>query len=284
MTIRKARQNDDTLHRLEDIETEEVSVVDNAANKRKFLVVKNSEESNMPIGPEVVEGSNGFLTTRAPVALTSEIQKSIVDTLSKALEGLGVIVEAAKGAEIVKADDEIKIPDEMMKSITEAVDSISGLEIVKARDEDKDKKPRSYAGGSKPKSDDDVSKANGLLTELEGFMNDLKANLAEAKRAPQDAPNTQGPNVGSGVQPDTSVVSDAASTPGLADLMKSVETLTKSVGELNGLKSTVSKQASDINALRSGVGLPASETPAGVQKGAEDVAWPSDMNAKKRDY
>jgi len=54
-----------TAFRLTDIEVEEVSVVDRAANQRRFLVVKSSTSTRL--GAEVVAGADGALTiAKAP--------------------------------------------------------------------------------------------------------------------------------------------------------------------------------------------------------------------------
>jgi len=59
--------DEDDLHRLRDIVVEEVSLVDRAANKRRFLVVKRSgdmpEDENL--GAEVVPDDNGGLNASA---------------------------------------------------------------------------------------------------------------------------------------------------------------------------------------------------------------------------
>jgi hypothetical protein len=55
----------DTAFRLTDIQVEEVSMVDRAANQRRFLVVKSSASTRL--GAEIVSGADGALTiSKAP--------------------------------------------------------------------------------------------------------------------------------------------------------------------------------------------------------------------------
>lgn len=59
-------ENDDRVSRLvtrlQDLLVEEISAVDRAANKRRFLVIK-TEGDNMPTGDEIVEHDDGTMTT-----------------------------------------------------------------------------------------------------------------------------------------------------------------------------------------------------------------------------
>lgn len=98
--------NSAQVHRLTDIRVEEVSMVDKAANKRKFLVVKRHEEKKaMPTGAEVIPGPNGTFTTAAPTppppvpaaagtettekaacTMTAEMKAGLSDALATAIE------------------------------------------------------------------------------------------------------------------------------------------------------------------------------------------------------
>jgi len=376
------KPNDDTIHRLRDIEVEEVSVVDRAANKRKFLVVKRGEN----MGAEVTKTSDGSMTTRTPIKMRTEWREALVETAADALERLATIVETAKSA-VECDDDDLTFPTDIAGEITSIAEAISDLPvmfskqmttaqindlpdaafaIVKpggSKDDDGKTVPRSLRvfphhrsnvkdpsehssldvphlrnalarlsqadltaeerakvkahleahadavlasrGGdpslvkgneSTSKADDDdgrtdIDKAHWMSTFKELF-DQLKTVVEDAKRAPQDAPNTRGPNVGSGVQPDPDATARAdqffAEIPGLKDLMKSiqgmtetVQTLSKSIGDI---KTDVSKQASKISKLETGIDEPASRQPDRTEtaKGDDGVTWPLDMNRKER--
>lgn len=52
------------LFRLKDIITQEVSTVDRAANKRRWLIVKKETDMNPPQGPEVIQKDGRFVVTK----------------------------------------------------------------------------------------------------------------------------------------------------------------------------------------------------------------------------
>ncbi len=60
MQVAKAGSSKDGVHRLEDIEVQEVSLVDRPANKRAFLIVKRSDEMTTQVTPD---GKGGFTAT-----------------------------------------------------------------------------------------------------------------------------------------------------------------------------------------------------------------------------
>lgn len=59
VAVAKAEGSNEGVHRLEDIEVKEVSLVDRPANKRPFLVVKRSDQMTTQIQPD---GKGGFTT------------------------------------------------------------------------------------------------------------------------------------------------------------------------------------------------------------------------------
>lgn len=102
-------KRDATQHRLTDIETEEVSLVDKGANKRKFAVIKRDLETNtMSRGPEMFEDINkektivektetvvetAVTTTDAPV---DEKASAILEGMTAGLEKLASLTEMVK--------------------------------------------------------------------------------------------------------------------------------------------------------------------------------------------
>ncbi len=111
--------------------------------------------------------------------------------------------------------------------------------------------------------------------------------------APSGAPNTAGPNMGAGTQPDTTTVSDATAQfeseyPNLAAMMKNeniqppVDGIQQVIQKLDSLKTMVKKQSDRISSLENGVDLPSSGVPEQVNKGQGEadgeVDWPLDLN------
>lgn len=96
----------DSKHRLTDIETEEVSLVDKGANKRKFAVIKRDlETNNMSRGPEMFEDINKAdatstevttLAAETTVAVVDEKASAILEGMTAGLEKLASLTEMVK--------------------------------------------------------------------------------------------------------------------------------------------------------------------------------------------
>jgi len=115
----------DQVHRLHEMITEEVSMVDRAANRRKFLIVKREGDA-MPTGAAVTAGPNGLTTTpaggagatttpaadaqpttKAGATLTKDAQKALADCMDEVLSQLEDAQKLIDGAKIV--DDETQM-------------------------------------------------------------------------------------------------------------------------------------------------------------------------------
>ncbi len=104
---------DPATHRLTDIETEEVSLVDKGANKRKFAVIKRDLEAiKMSRGPEMFEDINkADATTVATVesattsttSVVDEKASAILESMTTGLEQLASLTELVK-AHVEKAE------------------------------------------------------------------------------------------------------------------------------------------------------------------------------------
>ena len=127
-----AQPSVDAVHRLHDMVTEEVSLVDRPANKRKFLVVKNEKGTNMPAGAEVVAGANGQLTAagqapaptaKASISLTAGAKEALAAVLADCLENLTAASEAIDGATVVELDEEMD-PGEVGDMLMECAEAL----------------------------------------------------------------------------------------------------------------------------------------------------------------
>jgi archaellum component FlaC len=272
----------DKLHRLEDILVEEVSAVDRAANKRKFLVIKRGQ--TMKTGPEVVQGADGNLIT-ATIKMRPQWKEGIMEAAADALERLAGLVETTKAA-TESDDDSIEFPTEISGELSAIADAIGGiakkLGVSKAAP---DVDPDAGGNGGNPDSDpepSDVAKGH-WMTALQGMFDDLRKVIDEAKQAQPKA--TDVPNVGSGTQPDkeAAVPGEKFFADAFAGLTKSIKGLEESFDQV---QTTVHKQAEKINDLESAVDSQSSRTPeAPIQKADDDeVTWPMDMAGKKRDF
>lgn len=125
-------KDEDRLYRLRDMETREVSLVDRAANKRKFLIVKRGDAMPVPDLPELTVGDDGQLTQieggqdRPVFKLRSEWKEKIASAATSALEKIEDLIQAIKGAE--ETDEEgIEFPAEVLSEIQGIADAISGI-------------------------------------------------------------------------------------------------------------------------------------------------------------
>lgn len=146
------------LFRLTDIVTREVSVVDRAANQRKFLLVKRSgdmankkrevqvgkdgelESKPEPNGTEAQpggdKGDNGGAETQPAMRLAKADKEKLEQAVAKGLEVLGAVKERLAKAEEPAEGEEPSEQAEVVSSLTEAVsamaDAIPGEEATEA--------------------------------------------------------------------------------------------------------------------------------------------------------
>ena len=268
---------DDNLHRLEDILVEEVSTVDRAANKRKFLIIKRGQE--MKTGSEVVRDGNGNLVT-ATIKMRPQWKEGIIEAAADALERLAGLVETTKGA--TESDDEtIEFPTEVSGELTAIADAIGGiakkLGVVKASDSD----AGGNGGDPDPQPDQQDEK---VLAAVQSMFDDLRKVIDESKKTQPKKSQTQESNVGSGEQPDK-----GAAVPGekfFADALKGLQKSIEGIkGSIDQVQTTVHKQAEKITDLESTIDSPSSQDPEQpTQAAGDDVSWPMDMAAKERKY
>jgi len=113
------------VHRLLDMEVKEVSLVDRAANRRRFLLIKREEGMETPIGDEVIENENGELTTE-PESVPEDVDKamgpipkgvkdSVLKVATEALSKLMGVVNKIKDAPTTDEQIDQPIPAELMK-------------------------------------------------------------------------------------------------------------------------------------------------------------------------
>jgi len=140
------------ITRLVDMLVEEVSLVDRAANRRKFLVVKRSEP--MPLGVEVVQRSDGTFTANAPaaasgtpestpkanIALTKDAQAALQGLIDNALAMVEDAQAMVKKAKVVEdpVEQDIGALVELMSQVAEgfedALDAL-GAQVVESPNE-----------------------------------------------------------------------------------------------------------------------------------------------------
>lgn len=124
---------DAKVTRLTDMVTEEVSLVDRAANRRKFLFVKRDD--SMSTGAAVVAGPNGLTTgsqaqaapapatadnvdtSKAAAVLPKDVKESMLSVLEEASSSIDTIMKSVKGAKVSDKPEEYTGMDEIMDEV-----------------------------------------------------------------------------------------------------------------------------------------------------------------------
>lgn len=132
MTFKAA---DRVVHELTDIDTNEVSIVDRAANKRKFLTVKR--DGGSMAGREVTpNGKGGFTATGANKSKTRKaamefppgFKEMVTPMLDKASEMLGALQDAVKSGAAAEIGDDAELPGVPAEFVTQAQNIITMLD------------------------------------------------------------------------------------------------------------------------------------------------------------
>lgn len=241
------------VHRLVDMVVEEVSLVDRAANKHRFLVVKRDESmadktknssAKPSAAPNAPESDGAEQVTKA-IGDALGIATTALEALTNAIEQLGQIVGDADTTPIVA-------------ELAEELSSVAGQ--------------LASAAGVEPTASGTSSDVSGAVEGVRSMLAQVSELLASsatknaAEQAPPGAPTAASepqPAVQTGEPDDVSkqLASVAASMRTLADAMKD--------------------QSQRLGRLEKGVGLPNSrqgpERPA-ARAGSEEVSWPLDLN------
>lgn len=245
----KPNAQGDGVHRLVDMVVEEVSLVDRAANKHRFLVVKRDAPMNTPKQPETDDEEQDGEDTppkgkkKKPATRKAEAS-AVVTAASAVLERLTEAVEALGEASDAEATE---LCAELCEELSEAASALAELAGVDAPSDEANK---SVSVG------ETVAKVRELLAGVTSMLS-LAKEEAPTEPAPPPAP-------AAGPAPEARV------TEQLEAVASSLRTLTDAVKE----------QGQRLGRLEKGVALPNSRSaPERAEKRADqDVGWPLDLN------
>jgi hypothetical protein len=236
------------VHRLVDMVVEEVSLVDRAANKHRFLVVKRdapmkdktepkTDDAAKPEG-DPPEKPKKKPAKKADTADAIATATAILERLTSAVEMLGEATD----------EDADQILIELAGELSEAAAEIAEAAGV-AEDEEEEGEAAKNASVA-----DTVAKVRALLGEVTSMLEKAKAGDAD--------PETVEP-------PALAVASDGQVSKQLEGIATSLRTLTGAVKE----------QGQRLARVEKGTGVPNSRThderPPARE---EDVGWPLDLN------
>jgi uncharacterized coiled-coil protein SlyX len=234
-------ESDSSVHRLVDMVVEEVSLVDRAANKRRFLIVKRDED----MSDEELE--------KAPEADTPPDEGSSdggpLTAAAAALESLTALVESLATVGVDGADTRLT---DLANELRMIASSLSG-----------DSEPPPESDSEEPS---DAEKQAKSFDQMVAATKSAIARFAELARAarPQKAAAAEPPQAPS-----------PAAQP--SALEATVEKLAQSVA---ALAHTVDEQSQRLGRVEKQFGTPASappeERPARAKPTA--VGWPLDLN------
>ena len=241
---------DDGVHRLVDMVVEEVSLVDRAANKHRFLIVKRDDAMD--------DDNTTDTTTTDPspsAAPTAKLDDgTALGAALTALESLTGLVELLGSLGADQADARLAEVAEQL--------------LARSAGDDEDVEARAK-GDAATKSTEPSTFAGNVTAAKQAL-----ARLAElAAKVP--AAETETP-----AQPEPAVAakdSSATATPSVTD------SLAKLADSFRALSETVKEQQQRLGRVEKQFGLPNSAAPAERMSKAtvEDVGWPLDLNKPK---
>ncbi len=248
----------DGVHRLVDMVVEEVSLVDRAANKHRFLIVKRDDamDDNKQASAETEQttdkGAPGASQTEVSMAVAGD---SSLGAALAALESLTAMVELLGSLGADSSDQRLAALAEQLRSTAEQILERTGYGTADAEVESRAKH------GNEPKTDSggpfasQVDAAKLALSRLAQLATQLPPTKTDKREEPVAAPDTP------------------ALTESFAKLADSFRALSETVKEQQQRLGRVEKQFGLPNSATSGEHAPAARD--------EDVGWPLDLNKPK---
>lgn len=308
-----SEENPKQVFRLTDMSVEEVSVVDRAANRRKFLVVKR--EGDMAIGAKVTTNSDGTLTAALPPANTpsatesapaapTETEAAAKGISPEAKQAFSTVVEGAleglaKAKQLLASGGSTEgVLDAVVKVADDLADSVFAFLGIEG--------DGSNAGLTAPADEPDAPAGMGKRLEVR------RAKRVVAKDAGEKTANAIVAKYGAKMSKerlDRFQTALQVFQELLADVMPKVDT-DKAKGEmsagiaeqkpgekpatqpttakkgidpaaqklLNQAAATIKKQAEQLGALRNTTQASNSAEVEVTKSRGQDVSWPLDMN------
>jgi hypothetical protein len=253
----------DDVTRLIDMVVEEVSLVDRAANQRRFLLVKRSDvmsdepsqdddlhggadgADDAALPADLTDGEGGPAPAGASEPTAAAPRGASTEAVVAALEALTGVVEVLASQHLAKAKKPAAPPVDDEEDVADG-----GLDEADEEDDAPDAPPPRRRAPPPPKKQ---TKAQ------EGALADVRAQLARIELAVgRRPPPTPAP-------PAANPITDR-----LAEIAKM----------LGALKAQVAGQAGRLTKVEKNVGVPASAPLDGARpKAPDDVSWPLDINA-----
>ncbi len=255
------------VHRLIDMVVEEVSLVDRAANKHRFLVVKRDESmadktkktgAKPPAAPPAPERDGAQQVSKA-IGDALGIATTALEALTNAIEQLGQVVGDADTTPIVA---------ELAEELSEVAGQLASAAGVEP---------------SEPDASGDVASAvEGVRTML-SQVSDLLASTATKNDAAPPAPAPDAAPATPAAEPPSAPAPNGEQqpAPAAAEPDGVSKQLASVASSLRTLTDAMKDQSQRLGRLEKGVGLPNSrQAPerSAARQGTDEVSWPLDLN------
>jgi hypothetical protein len=240
------------VHRLVDMVVEEVSLVDRAANKHRFLVVKRREPMADEETKEPAPKDGAPEDAPPPPKKKKPTKKADADVLSIATDALDTLTTAVE--RLGEADGEAtqSIAEELVGELAEVAAALA------------------EAAGLDTDDDEETENSEGLtatIGEVRGLLAKVTAALATAKHAAE------------AIDPTADTERSPAPPPTSADRVTSE--LAAVAATLRTLTDAMKEQGQRLGRLEKNIALPnsrsAPERPERRPE-AQEVGWPLDLN------
>jgi len=264
--IAKAAGSADGVHRLIDMVVEEVSLVDRAANKHRFLIVKRNDAMDDDTNPAEKATTDPDITTNPAMQdeASSIADGSPLGAAIAALESLTAIVELLGSLGADNSDTRLAALAQQLRATAEQILERTGFAADEAAADATTTEVAASANTNEPAAADskpsvfasDVAAAKQALSRL--------AALAASALPASKEKRTDAPAVSDGAPPVT-------------------ESLAKLAESFRALSAMVQDQQQRLGRVEKQFGLPNSTAPGEqVSKAADaDFGWPLDLNKPK---
>jgi hypothetical protein len=248
------RKAEDGVHRLVDMVVEEVSLVDRAANKHRFLIVKRDDAMDDDNTNDT--HTNEPSPSAAPTAKLDD--GTALGAALTALESLTGLVELLGSLGADQADARLAELAQELRTVAEEL-----LARTATEDDPEDVAARAKTGSEPEKPAEPPTFASNVTAAKRALarLAELASKVPAAKTDKLPEPTPAAPAI----------------TPGVT------ESLAKLADSFRALSETVKEQQQRLGRVEKQFGLPNSAAPAErISKATvEDVGWPLDLNKPK---
>jgi len=312
-STRKADTQPGQIYELTDMDVEEVSLVDRAANKRQFLVIKRSDQMATEVQPD---GKGGFTsragagkktatqTQKAAMEVPPGFKEMVSPLLTKAVEMLTQLSDDLAGAKPAEVGEDGSVPGvpadfaSGLQSIMGMLDKACNMYPAAPAEAPEGEEPPAEGGEATEPDEmqmrlalDNVGKvfggkvAKAAVLKIGAKMSkDRFTRLQQAAQVLSNLIAELGPatTAPAATTPAGKTAKNDGAQPASDPALKALEgQLTQLVEQVGKLAGVVKSTATDLAAIKKSRGAPSAapvETGGEQRSHDQDFSWPMDMN------